>query len=488
MAKTYTQFLNLLTDYLTGNDPTITSLVVGGRARTLLETVAQQLADVSQGIDLQLYQQAQSGVYDAFTFPRLPKTASQGIVVLTGTSGSAFPYGGLVSITPSPNTNTLTFSALNTYTIPSGSSVVSGLFQCTSLGSVGNINGGAITNIVTITPGVSSATNPSPFTGGNDQETSTARAERFGTYIASLSRGTPAAIQLAASEVSGVEDAAVVESPYIACMTLIGSTYTDNSTQANMPYSLGFSALGSPVNAGSAFMLASPSIWDSVYIGMVNPGSGLTGSWEYYSTSNIWNSLSIAGDNTNGLEQSGVVSWEPPSDWVSASFNDETGWWIRFATTSGGGVSPTVMFTEGLNPPVGFVDVVIGAMGQQPVSSGLLQSTEVAVAAVRGAGVTVNVIPVTYVTLEVTLTALIVPSADSSTVEQAVIAAVEDYLNGLGIGDTAYLQQIEQAALGVLGGSVVLSVVVSTPLIDTYVNPTSEIVAGAIQVSTQVIQ
>jgi len=72
-------------------------------------------------------------------------------------------------------------------------------------------------------------------------------------------------------------------------------------------------------------------------------------------------------------------------------------------------------------------------------------------------------------------------------IDQAVVSAIEEYLNGLPIGATAYLQQIEQVALSVLGGGTVLSVSVSTPASDTYVEPTSEIIAGIIEVTSQFV-
>lgn len=485
MAKTYSQWLTLLADYLTGNDPAITSLTTGGRVRTLLESVAQQLADLSQAIDTQLYSQAQTGLFDAFNFPRLPAVASEGVVVLTGAAGSAFPSGGLVSITPATNTNTLTFEALDTYTIASGQTIVSGSFQCTSTGVVGNVNAGTITTIVTVTPGFLSATNPNAFTGGANQETDAARQARFNTYISTLSTGTPSAIEEAAVGVPGVVGAAVVESPYLSAVTLTGSTYTDNTDIINMPYNLGVSALGGTVNAGNAFMLASPVMWTDMYVDIISVGSGLVGTWEYYNNSNLWTPLTIVGDNTNSLTSSGVVSWELPSDWEFATFASYAGWWIRFAVSSGGGVSPTVMFVEGLNPPVGFATVAVAASGQQAASSGLLQSVQQAVDTVRPVGITINVVSVEYSTLGVTLTATVAPGTDSTAIEQAVVSAIENYLNGLAIGAPAYLQQIEQVALSVLGGGTVLSVNVSTPSNDTYVEPTSEIISGVIEVTTQ---
>ncbi|MCS6831401.1 MAG: hypothetical protein NZ749_12270, partial [bacterium] len=69
--------------------------------------------------------------------------------------------------------------------------------------------------------------------------------------------------------------------------------------------------------------------------------SGVGGSYvyEYRNTSGAWVALSGVSDGTNGLGQSGNISWSPPSDWALRRIDDLFGrsgraYWIRIRATS----------------------------------------------------------------------------------------------------------------------------------------------------------
>ncbi len=482
MAKTFDQIVTELIQYVAANDPSVTAFTVGSRARTLLEAVAQQLADLSQTIDVSIAGSAQDAVFSAFNFPALPPQYASGVAVFTGNVGATFPTGGLVSTTPSSTSPTLLFQALAPIVIGSGGTG-SGLVQATTAGPQWNIQPGQLTTITSLASGITNVTNTSAFTGGAYAETPTQQSLRFAAYIQSLGLGTPLALEVAASTTAGVDVAAVVETPYINAITMTSNVATDNSEAANMPYGPTFPAFNPPINTGDAWALGAPVPWTDAFIDIASPGAGITGSWQYWSVvNNAWTALPTITDGTATFTQSGTLNWTQPSDWGPTGLGGTSAWFIQYAISSGGGTAPQINFVEGLNPPAGVVNIVVTATGEQVPDEATLNAVSVACDAVRSAGVMVNTIPVTLQQVNVTMNLLISPLVNVTTAENLAITAVESYLNSLTIGAPALLQQMQSAVLAVNGGGTILQCTFVTPTLNVYVLPNVEIVSGTVTV------
>lgn len=65
-------------------------------------------------------------------------------------------------------------------------------------------------------------------------------------------------------------------------------------------------------------------------------GGGVTAAWEYW-TGATWAALSTFQDNTNELQEAGVVGifWNSPSNWATTAVNGVTGYWVRLHLTGG---------------------------------------------------------------------------------------------------------------------------------------------------------
>ena len=81
-------------------------------------------------------------------------------------------------------------------------------------GVSGNVPAGTIVTPISPIVGVDIMSNPAKTSGGDDIESSDARASRFSSYLKTLVRGTKEALEFAALSVAGVYDSRAVE-PYL---------------------------------------------------------------------------------------------------------------------------------------------------------------------------------------------------------------------------------------------------------------------------------
>jgi hypothetical protein len=68
--------------------------------------------------------------------------------------------------------------------------------------------------------------------------------------------------------------------------------------------------------------------------------AGWSGVWEYATAVNAgqptaWKTLALGADGTNGLKQSGRITFDPPADWVASAIGSESLFYVRFRTTAG---------------------------------------------------------------------------------------------------------------------------------------------------------
>jgi uncharacterized phage protein gp47/JayE len=148
-----------------------------------------------------------------YNFTRLPAVAATGQVTFsrfTATQQAVVPVGATVQSSDGTQnftvlldtTNSAYSASLGGYVLPANTASVTVTVQDTVGGTGGNVQAAAIGVITTPIPGVDTVTNASAFTNGINAETDPAFRARFMLYLASLSKGTKAAVAYA---ITGVQ-------------------------------------------------------------------------------------------------------------------------------------------------------------------------------------------------------------------------------------------------------------------------------------------
>ncbi len=122
--------------------------------------------------------------------PGLPASIPAGAQVKTADTTITF------AVLPDP-TNPAYSAATASFAVPAAAASITLTAQATTVGSIGNIQPGAISLLATAMPGIDAVTNPNVAAGGMDAEPDAALRTRFGNFIDSRSRATPAAIGFA---------------------------------------------------------------------------------------------------------------------------------------------------------------------------------------------------------------------------------------------------------------------------------------------------
>ena len=169
----------------------------------VLQVLTLTRASTSGGTDLDSWM-------DDYSFKRLPALAATGLVTFsrfTPTQAALIPVGATVRTADGSQGFTVTASPSNPawngsgYTLTAGTASLTVPVAATVSGSAGNAQANAVTVITGAIPGVDTVTNPGSFTSGIDAESDSSFRSRFALYIASLSKGTKAAV---ASAILGV--------------------------------------------------------------------------------------------------------------------------------------------------------------------------------------------------------------------------------------------------------------------------------------------
>jgi uncharacterized phage protein gp47/JayE len=148
-----------------------------------------------------------------FGFARLPAVPATGQVTFTRfttTDQSVVPFGTVLQTADGTQTFTVNTDSTNSaynaglggYVIAANVATLTVSVTASSAGSSGNVLANTITSMGQGVPGVDTVTNGAAFTNGIDAESDPAYKARFVLWIASLSKGTAAAV---ASAVAGVQ-------------------------------------------------------------------------------------------------------------------------------------------------------------------------------------------------------------------------------------------------------------------------------------------
>lgn len=113
------------------------------------------------------------------------------------------------------------------YVVPAGVASAVVPVEAVTAGIGGNAAAGTVTRLSSAVPGIDTATNAAPFTGGTEAEPDDALRDRFRAYLASLSRATEPAIDYAIGSVQAGLSWTVLEgqrpdgTPSAAYMTIV---------------------------------------------------------------------------------------------------------------------------------------------------------------------------------------------------------------------------------------------------------------------------
>lgn len=178
----------------TGLEP---AAVEGDILRTLFEAVGFEVEDITTRFDRALEEAIPEAVFAAFGFPRL--RAAKAATTLRFSRTSPAPYDVVIPAgTRAQTLSGLVYATTQEAMIPQGFNVADAPAEAVFAGRIYNVGAGTITQLVDAVPGVEAVTNPVPATGGQDEETLEEQKRRFALWLASIARGTKAAITAAA--------------------------------------------------------------------------------------------------------------------------------------------------------------------------------------------------------------------------------------------------------------------------------------------------
>ena len=171
----------------------ITDFNIGAVGRTLVEAPAAEIDQLYQQMLNGLMQAIPVSVYKSFSFPPLAASAATGTIVVTIASSASAVLISAGTQFSSAASQTIYASTADVI-IPIGNTVANVTVSAMTVGSSTNIINGASFTMTPAPSGFVSATNPSPFVNAIDTETPSQQKIRFNSFIASLPRGTVAAL------------------------------------------------------------------------------------------------------------------------------------------------------------------------------------------------------------------------------------------------------------------------------------------------------
>lgn len=229
IIKMETRLANMVA-WFAGSQSTITDLLIGGVTRTKFEAFAVEM----EAQDYQFYVTTKKAipvaVYSAFGFVLLPATTANGYVTFSSatpvTANVIIPAGTKVATGAASGIMEKVYATSASVTLAVGQSQIDAPVTSLTPGTAGNINAATLTVIKTPVNQIVTVTNAAAINNGTNPETEASRQSRFRNFIASISRGTAAAIAYGATTaeitniygnvVERVVDAKVLQPPITA--------------------------------------------------------------------------------------------------------------------------------------------------------------------------------------------------------------------------------------------------------------------------------
>ena len=193
--------------FMSAQSGVLTDYNVGSQIRTLGEAIGSVVEIEEVENQALAYQAAIYGAYSAFGVTPLGATGAVGTVTFATSfqpnppvtsQAVSIPAGTIVQTVGGTQFTTTVNAVLN-----QGSTSVNIPVQASTLGSVGNVTAGAISQLVSSLTYPLQVSNLSPTTGGGNAETPAQTLSRFTAIVASLGLSTPVSI---ANAVIGVNN------------------------------------------------------------------------------------------------------------------------------------------------------------------------------------------------------------------------------------------------------------------------------------------
>lgn len=172
----------------------VTDFSVGSVARTMVEAPAVELEELYMRMFIGLKEAIPVAIYRSFDFAKLVATPASGLVRVTITAQAS-------EVVIPANTQFIpegfgvTFVSQSDVVIPAGSTQVDVSVLASTPGVIGNVTAGTAFDPTQDITGFVSAVSLYTFSSGSDDETDDQQKIRFAAYIATLNRGTLAALR-----------------------------------------------------------------------------------------------------------------------------------------------------------------------------------------------------------------------------------------------------------------------------------------------------
>jgi hypothetical protein len=409
----------------------LTDFFVGSVSRTLLEAVAIEIEQLYFRTFLGIRDAIPVAIFQAFDFDRLPAAAATGNVTFTEAVGATgiitIPQGTVVQTATGIQFETVQSATLDTaaeddVTVP---------VQALVAGADGNVGANSITFKKSSIQNIASLTNALPTSGGQDEESDADRKVRFENFISNLTRATRRAVEVGAlNEAKITDDDGVILEQVKFARVYEPFNVTDN-TVAN-------GAAGDPENFDVGFFelyIDNGSGTSSTNLveneAMTHSGSGqfigATGgavSTIPVAPFSVTVTMSGGAGGTRVATDDGAGNMEGDVDAGGANTINYTNGQIDLTSNDSGDDTAVITYNGG---DEGLVQVA------QRVIDGFDDEGEL-IAGWKGAGVVVEVKPVTPVTQNVTARIEMNPGVAFTTAQRELAEdAVAAYFDSLGI-------------------------------------------------------
>lgn len=463
--------------WIAGTSQEPTDFLVGSRVRTLVESYGLSLEELYYQMYRGLLDHLPLALFDTFAFAALAARPASGVLTFSRTtpagSDIAIPVGTRVSTIGSSSNAARTYKTTAAATLLTGQTFIAGVpAEAEATGPAGNVAANQIVAILGSLPNINSVTNPAAFANGRDEETLEERKQRFVDYLATLHRGTPLALRLAAETVSGIASATVVDSPWLYVFTHDSDptgpgVFTDNSVPGNDPSDAAFAAYPAAPANGDALYVGADIRFDllRVHVRLTGQFIGEPGVWEYWNEKleevdvcepddvtgvlGEWRTIPNVADQSVGLSQYGPVSWSfaDVPDWGRAAVNGQIAYWVRYRLTTVDAISLQAELHHLVAAPdPGFV-YVYAHEGGGTLSAGKQTEVANAVGDKRAAGIKVSVRAPVIKTQNVKCVLLVHRGASRSALRTLATQAITQFFGRLRIGQALSLEDLSRVVM-----------------------------------------
>lgn len=224
--KDFTSIVASMINYMRGTQQQVTDFNVGSVARTMVEAPAVEIDELYQQMFNGITEAIPVATYNSFSFTRIAAIAASGRVTVTiaQQDDDVLIAAGTIFTLVDGATS---YQSLVDVTIAEGDTTATFRIAASQAGALGNIPANTVFTMTPSPNGFVSAINAASFANGEDEETDDQRKARFADYIATLQRGTLAAIIYGAKTTTRVTNGVIVEQ--IRAAALIEPYVADNT-------------------------------------------------------------------------------------------------------------------------------------------------------------------------------------------------------------------------------------------------------------------